>query len=125
MTKRPKTFYVSGPMTGYENLNCDAFAQASTWLRKLGHVAINPAEAFGGGELDHVAYETFMRFHVHSILTVDALVVLAGWERSRGARFEVHMAVILGLPVYMFDADKHVIRELRDPLAALTTGVTT
>jgi hypothetical protein len=40
-----------------------------------------------------------MRRAVAYISTVDRMVVLSGWENSRGARVEVQLALDLGIPV--------------------------
>ena len=39
-----KIIYISGPMTGYEYFNFEAFDKASHKLKELGHKVINPAQ---------------------------------------------------------------------------------
>ena len=88
--------YISGPITGVENF-AQAFGDKALELRRQGHTVINPCDAFGGE--DGLPYETYMRFHIHTLLTVDAIHMLPGWKSSRGARFEVHMAEMLKLGI--------------------------
>ena len=90
--------YISGPMTGYPALNYPAFDAAAQHLAELGHEPVNPAH--------HPAQPTwadYLRLDLADVLNVDALAVLAGWEASRGAQLEVHVAHALSLPVIPID----------------------
>lgn len=89
--------YVSGPITGVPKFQ-EAFLEAVMELREEGHTVIDPCDAFGGRT--DLPYETYMRFHIHSLLTVDAIYMLPGWKKSRGATFEHQMAEMLNLSVY-------------------------
>ena len=93
-----KVAYVSGPVTGVENYR-EAFDQVCAEYREAGYLVINPCDAFGSAPPDPGDYEKFMRFHVASILTADLMVMLPGWEHSRGACFEKALADMIGLAV--------------------------
>lgn len=95
-------FYISGPITGVEDY-MDAFYEEEVRLAEDGHTVINPCHAFGGRE--GLPYSVYMRFHIHSILNADALLMLPGWQNSRGAMFENRMAHMLSLPAYVRDED--------------------
>ena len=88
--------YVAGPMTGLPDLNYPAFNLVAQQLRAAGHIVINPAEnptpACG-------SWLGFMRMSVAQVSTVDRVVMLPGWESSRGARLEHHIATELKLEV--------------------------
>lgn len=89
-----KIVYISGPMSGYPGKNYDAFHQAEKHLRALGYDVLNPAI--------HPEQETwadFLRLDLAEVLRANAVAVLPGWEVSRGARLEVHVALELGVPV--------------------------
>ena len=89
--------YLSGPMTGLPDFNRPAFHAAAAALREQGHVVINPAEVDLGPDATWVDY---MRVHLAEIARrVTQVFVLPGWEGSRGAQLEVHVARSLGLPV--------------------------
>lgn len=89
--------YLAGPMTGIEDFNFPAFSAAAAELRALGHEVINPAENDDGDTTREWAY--YMRKDLAHVLSVDAVAVLPGWQGSRGARLEVHVARALGLPI--------------------------
>lgn len=96
------TVYLSGAMTGLPNYNYRAFNRAAATLRMLGYDVFNPAESFDGDTT--LPRATYMRKDIEALLTVDAVVVLPGWEQSKGASLEVAIARELGLPVIPFDA---------------------
>lgn len=88
--------YISGPMTGVEDLNHPAFNEAASWLRSCGHEVVNPAEL---GEPDGWTWEQFLRRDLRYLLECDAIFLLPGWHASRGANLEQYVAVKLGLAV--------------------------
>lgn len=94
--------YIAGPMTGLPLLNFPAFHAAAAELRAAGYEVENPAEnpqpPCGGTWLG------YMRMAVAQVATVDAVVLLPGWENSKGARVERDLAVGLGLDVMTLDA---------------------
>lgn len=105
--------YIAGPMTGYDSYNFPAFDAARDQVRALGHIPVSPADldrAIGFDPADPRAVrdiridKDFTRSaiirDVNAILDCDALVVLPGWEKSRGANGEVGVAKWLGLTIY-------------------------
>ncbi|WP_074133252.1 dATP/dGTP diphosphohydrolase domain-containing protein [Mycolicibacterium houstonense] len=96
--------YISGPMTGMPDHNFPAFHQAAQHYRDLGYTVINPAELPGeGGEHP---WEWFLRRDLIAMLEggADTIVLLPGWEQSRGAKLEYHVASALGFTVRHFVA---------------------
>lgn len=87
--------YIAGPMSGFSDLNFPAFKEAAVELRKVGFDVINPAELNPSGD----DYATCMRKDIAELITCDAVWLLPGWEKSKGARLEYQIAVILGLSV--------------------------
>ena len=86
--------YISGPMTGYPDFNYPAFNAAETWLTDRGHDVLNPAR--------HPKQDTwagYLRLDLADVLTADGIALLPGWEASRGAQLEVHVAHSLGIRV--------------------------
>jgi len=107
-----KRTYIAGPMSGIENLNFPAFHQAAAEQRALGHEVINPAEINGGADelvacgtmtADELAahWVECMRQDISVLMTCSRVVMLPGWNRSRGATLEHHVASALGFEVVL------------------------
>jgi hypothetical protein len=89
--------YISGPMSGRPEWNFPAFRKAAREWRKRGWRVMDPSRSFGGRT--DLPRSVYMRKDVAMLLRVDAVVVLDGWETSKGARLEVEIARQLGLDV--------------------------
>lgn len=100
-----RTIYISGPMRGYAEFNFPAFSKAAKSLRDKGFDVISPAESFGGRT--DLAAEDYLRKDVGDLLTVDAVVVLPGWQNSVGVMVELTVAAALRIPVYELDSFLH------------------
>ncbi len=88
--------YISGPMTGIENYNFPAFNRAAAILAMHGYDVENPADK---GVIDGWEWADYLRYDLRVLTLCDAIYRLPGWENSRGATLEVHVAVALGLTV--------------------------
>jgi hypothetical protein len=88
--------YLSGPMSGLPELNFPAFHAAAARLRADGLEVVNPAEINPGGAL---SWEQCMRADIKALCDCDAIVLLPGWEGSKGAHLELHVAHRLGMEV--------------------------
>lgn len=92
-----KRIYIAGPMTGHPDLNFPAFLAAAAQLRQAGHVAVNPAEI----NPDPGAEWTACMFRdLEELTKCDAIVLLAGWEKSPGAQIERLWAIRTGKQVF-------------------------
>lgn len=87
--------YVSGPMTGIVEYNFPEFRVAADQLTEAGYGVVDPSRH--GVDLD--SWEDCVKRDLVDMLTCDAVALLRGWEQSRGARLEVHVALELGLLV--------------------------
>jgi hypothetical protein len=85
-------------MTGYEDWNFPAFHAAAKAWREMGWQVVNPAETDDGDTSK--PWDYYMRKDIAHVLTVDAVAVLPGWEKSKGATLEVTIAKELGLKLY-------------------------
>lgn len=104
--------YVAGPMTGLPEYNAPAFDRATADLREQGFEVISPvemdredgisleAEAAHNGGWDWA--RALARDIAVVIRDVDAVVVLPGWTKSRGAFLETETAYALGKPVLRY-----------------------
>lgn len=89
--------YLSGPMTGKLNHNFDEFNRVAKSLRQRRHEVVNPAEL---GMTPGWEWDDYMKRDLLYLVRCEAIAVLDGWEKSRGARLEVSVAAALGLPIY-------------------------
>ena len=92
----PRRVYLSGPMTGLPGLNFPAFNAAASALRAQGLEVVNPAELNPDPTM---SWEACMRADIKALCDCDTIALLPGWERSKGAHLEVHIAHRLGLQV--------------------------
>lgn len=91
-----KRVYIAGPMTGLPGLNFPAFHAEAARLRGLGFDAVNPAEI----NSDPTAgWAHCMRMDIAQLMTCDMIVLLPGWQHSRGAKLEYMLASTLGIEV--------------------------
>jgi uncharacterized protein DUF4406 len=91
------TCYLAGPMAGYPDHNHPAFHEAAAKLRACGHTIVSPAEY---GNLTQLGWQQVMKRDIHALLWCDTVIVLPGWEKSRGARLETGIAWDLEMPIY-------------------------
>lgn len=105
---RPRRIYIAGPMTGLARWNRPAFEEAARVLRAHGWTVESPveiADAFGSqntivttpGLLDTVIDEEFAQ-----LATCDAICLLDGWEKSRGAKCELFIALDKGMEIMIW-----------------------
>lgn len=89
-----KVLYLAGPMTGKEQDNFPAFFEREEALTEIGYHVVNPA-THGTGE----AWDYYLRKDVKLLLECEGVAVLPGWQASKGASLEVHIAQTLGMPI--------------------------
>ena len=96
-----KKIYISGPISGlpletvYNN-----FTNVEAQLLEQGYEPVNP---FNNGLPTNATWEEHMRADLRLLLDCDAIYMLEGWEKSRGARIEYALAVDLKLDIqYQF-----------------------
>lgn len=85
--------YISGPMTGYENLNKDAFYTMEAVLTSMGHSVVNPAHT----DVPEWEWIDYMNYDLMLLKGCDAIYMLNGWQHSKGARIERRYAKRLGI----------------------------
>lgn len=102
--------YLAGPMRGYPQFNFPAFTDAVWRLREAGYEVISPAEhdleqgffpfaMTGDEDLSELGFDLRVAFgwDLMQVTKADAICVLPGWEKSKGARAEVAAAAAIGL----------------------------
>jgi hypothetical protein len=113
-------WYLAGPMTGIPQFNYPAFYSAADRLRKIGLNVYSPAEmddpttvaaalASPDGSADDYDSEgkgTWGEFLARDVLLIadelGGIILLPGWEKSKGARLEAFVAINLDYPAYEY-----------------------
>lgn len=110
-------------MTGVEDHNFPAFEAAAKRLRDDGHFVINPVELvttfgelydiaasfatmygeyrIGGINASPLLAQSIMEADLAAVRSCNAIYLLRGWERSRGAKKELAEAIAHGLEVML------------------------
>ncbi|MGP9696188.1 DUF4406 domain-containing protein [Halomonas sp. AOP27-A1-34] len=92
-----KRIYISGPMTGLPGFNFAAFNLTAQQLRALGYEVVNPAEK--QSEAEELSWEEYLKQDLQQMLTCDTIALLPGWQASKGAHLELHVAHRVGMNV--------------------------
>lgn len=97
--------YICGPMSGYPEHNYPAFDAAEEVLKEQKHIVINPANLTRSFcEKHRIAVKDLTYRHVlltdlNLMATCDAILLLPGWEGSKGAKLEYDLARLLELEI--------------------------
>lgn len=112
-------YYICGPMTGLPQFNIPLFDEVAAKLRGEGLDVVSPAElddastratalaspdgAPGSGSANGETWGDFLARDVKLIAdSLDAIVVLPDWHKSRGARLEVFVGLLTGKSFYAY-----------------------
>lgn len=102
------TTYIAGPMTGYPEFNHPAFHAKAAELRATGETVINPAEIDAEIGLDQ-PWDTYLRRDLILLAEhCNKIVLLDGWEKSKGACLERHVGEKLGMTIVYPDGEVRV-----------------
>jgi len=111
-TVRQTIIYLSGPMTGIPEFNGPAFKHYAEKYRALGFKVVSPFEMDEG---DHgKPYRHYLCRDMAALLGpegVSRIYMLPSWEKSRGARLELHAAGAVGIAAY----DAETGEEMENP----------
>ena len=100
--------YIAGPMSGYPEHNMPAFDTAKQLLAGFGIDCVSPADITRDAGIAYTQdgtstpqqYADFMRKDIPQLMMCDGVFVLDNWSESKGAKFEVQLAQLIGLPIY-------------------------
>jgi hypothetical protein len=96
--RQPRRIYISGPITGIPDGNLAAFAHAARTIAQSGEIPVNPHE---NGLPPTASWREHMRADLRMLADCDAILLLPGWGRSRGAYIEQKVAQILGMQILL------------------------
>jgi hypothetical protein len=93
--------------------NIPAFDQAAERLRKVGHDVVSPAELDDPevrermlndetGVVSSLNWAQCLGRDIEVLDTCDGIVLLPGWECSKGAKLETYAAILRGKAIYRF-----------------------
>ncbi|AOT26266.1 DUF4406 domain-containing protein [Vibrio anguillarum] len=91
---KQKKIYIAGPMTGLPEFNKPEFFKAEFKLKCESYTVLNPAILPDG--LQHHEY---MEICLPMVRVSNAVYMLKGWEKSKGAVMEHEYAKDLGLEI--------------------------
>lgn len=128
MLSKDKVVYIGGPMTSIPQFNFPAFDAAAADLRAMGFTVQSPAEmddlatreaalaspdgAPGSGSSNGETWGDFLARDVKLIADqIDAVALIPGWERSRGARLETFVAFLCGKPIVHYPSLRSVSKK--------------
>lgn len=105
--------YISGPITGQDPLDTERkFARAACIINRAGHVPVDPIDMADWG----LSWKTYLQIAGEIIRSgeLDAIYMLSGWKRSRGAVIEWTTARAMRIPaIYQDAADRRLWGEER------------
>ena len=103
--------YIAGPMSPYAfgidgipkdwDWNFPAFNAAAAIYRAAGHEVYNPAD---NGADANQPNEYYYRLALKQLVECDHIVMLPGWENSKGATLELAVADLLGMEITYLEA---------------------
>lgn len=98
-----KKIYISGPISGLPlDRVKENFRKAKTDLA-VGYCLggeFEPVNPLNNGLPTNATWEEHLRADLRLLLDCDAIYMLEGWEKSRGARIEYFLGVTIGLDIY-------------------------
>ena len=90
-----KRTYISGPITGDPDAR-ERFRDAERSLIEDGGLPVNP---FDNGLADESPWQDHMIADIRMLMSCDAIFMLKGWNESKGARMEFHIAEEMGMEI--------------------------
>lgn len=100
--------YIAGPMTDLPDDNSVAFEYAAKRLFNAGHVPVSPPELDQNQNIEtdlsmSDKYKLVLPRDIVDLSKCDGLILLPGWEESRGTGLELHACDLFELPKFAPD----------------------
>ena len=121
--------YIAGPMTGHPQHNIPAFDAHAELLRSYGYEVVSPAElddpedravalaSMTGSLAGHSkTWGDFLARDVKLLADdgIEGIVVLPGWQTSRGARLETFVGkMLVGIPILRWNYTYEELERVR------------
>lgn len=101
--------YISGPISGYADLNRPAFDNMSDELITLGLRSRNPHDFCQGIKASSPSDPAYYKRGMIELTECTDILLLNGWQYSKGAQLERQAAVLFGLGI--FESVEDLIRK--------------
>jgi|ETNvirenome_6_85_1030632.scaffolds.fasta_scaffold78014_2 hypothetical protein len=96
--------YISGMITSLrEDQYRKAFKEAAKYLEEQGHEPVDPSLL---GKPEHHSWHYYMKKAIAQLLECDAIYMLTGFYKSKGAMLEKRIAQELDMPVFHASTEK-------------------
>lgn len=95
--------YISGPMEGVRDY-LDNFQAAEEALLKLEYDVVNPARLDKAVKGCRISREDYLDLELELLKWCDAIVMLDGWQQSRGCNREYGYAIAAGKRIVAYDS---------------------
>ncbi len=104
-----KRIFIAGPMRGYEKYNFPKFDRIEKLLNDFGIDCVNPgriSRRFKEKDVnsDVSVYNEMVRLQQEAERTCDSILLLDGWQWSKGVQLEVKTAAELGMQ-FLLESD--------------------
>lgn len=111
-----KKVYICGPVTGkpYPEVR-KQFGTAEAVIKSMGMMPVNPVNLVDP-EAD---WHTAMRICIKALMDADAIMLLDGWNKSKGANVEHELARILELNVLRIEIRQSKMNDEEGPVSEL------
>ena len=104
--KKPKKIFLSGPMTGYPGYNFQKFNLVEKQLAEARIECINPVHICKKYKEEHVladkaVFDKMIAEEQEAEMGCDAILLLDGWQMSKGARLELKTALEMDMQIFL------------------------
>jgi hypothetical protein len=90
--------YISGPVTGMPNDNELAFLEAERKLKELDYIPVNPVRLCKEAGITEW-HACMNEICIPALMECDAMILLDGWQKSKGANVEIDEARLHHIPI--------------------------
>jgi len=107
MVHQKSRMYISGPIAHYDlEERKQTFRRYERAIRTCNHVPVNPFKnrLYRDGIGDEASWRDHMREDIRMLLGCDYIVMLPGWEHSKGCKLELDVASSCGIKVLILEA---------------------
>ena len=95
LNKKEKLVYISGKITGIEDLNIKKFLECEQMLVKNGFKVINPHNLTHGVNTTGWEWDDYMSICIPYVMLSNTIICLDDWQDSKGARIEIGLAYFM------------------------------